>query len=261
MLNIDLSTKNVLVTGGAGNGVAAGLVDALLQAGAHLILLDKRSEKLKSLTESQESLTTYSCDVSDENAVTTFFEEFQDYPLHGLVNNAGVGLSKAAHLVEESEFSNLYRVNVQAAWQFSKYFAQNCMKHDVHGSIVNISSVHAHSTQNKHAIYSSSKNAIIGLTKGMAVELGPTGIRVNAVGPGYVHAEQNYDLIRTWNDDPERWVKDLVQNYQVLEYEIKPRDIGNAVAFLLSDLAQCITGQNIYIDNGTTSLIFGRDFV
>src|SRR5690606_16262391 len=97
-------------------------------------------------------------------------------------------------------------------------------------------------------------------TRGMAIETGPLGFRVNAVGPGYVHADQNYDLIKTWSDDPEKWVNDFIDNHQVLSYEVRPVDIGNTVAFLLSDLARCITGQNIYVDNGTTSLIFNRDF-
>ena len=125
---------------------------------------------------------------------------------------------------------------------------------------MNISSVHAHSTQSRYAIYASAKSAIVGLTRGMACEIGPMGFRVNAVGPGYVHAAQNFELIKTWSDDPDQWVRDFIENHQVLNYEINAVDVGNTVAFLLSDLARCITGQNIYVDNGTTSLIFNRDF-
>jgi NAD(P)-dependent dehydrogenase (short-subunit alcohol dehydrogenase family) len=112
----------------------------------------------------------------------------------------------------------------------------------------------------KYALYSTTKNAIRGLTMGMAVELGKHNIRVNAVGPGYVHAEQNFDLIRTWTDDPEGWVDQYRKYQQAIERFIDPVDVGNVVAFLLSDLARAITGQVIYVDNGATSLLFNRDF-
>ena len=261
MLEIDLKGQNILVTGGAGAGVAAGVVEALHSAGAHLILLDNRKEKLQDVQKGLKGITIFTCDIRDASLVEEVFNAIAtQYPLHGLVNNAGVGLSKPAHAATDADFANLFAVNVEALWRISKLFVKQCIANSIQGSIVNISSVHAHTTQNKYAIYCGSKNAVIGLTRGMAVEVGPMGIRVNAVGPGYVHAEQNYDLISTWTDNPEQWVLDFFENQQVLNFEIRPVDIGHTVAFLLSDLARCITGQNLYVDNGTTSLIFNRDF-
>ena len=178
----------------------------------------------------------------------------------GLVNNAGVGLGKNAHDASEAEFDNLYSIDVRAVWKLSKRFVNSCLARNVVGNIVNISSIHSFATQAKYAVYASAKHAVAGLTKGMACEIGPMGFRVNAVGPGLVHADQNYDLIKEWSDDPDQWMKDYVQNQQTLTYDILPIDIGNTVAFLLSDLARCITGQNIYVDNGTTCLIFNRNF-
>jgi NAD(P)-dependent dehydrogenase (short-subunit alcohol dehydrogenase family) len=140
----------------------------------------------------------------------------------------------------------------------SKLFVNQLLEVGLTGSIVNISSVNALATMSHYAIYASAKAAVEGLTRGMAVELGPMDIRVNAVGPGYVHAEQNYALIKTWSDDPEQWVKDFVKDQQVLLHDIAPVDCGNAVAFLLSDLSSAITGQVLYVDKGTTSLLFNR---
>ena len=134
------------------------------------------------------------------------------------------------------------------------------MKKKQAGGIVNISSVHAFATHSKYAIYSSAKSAVEGLTKGMAYELGKHNIRVNAIGPGYVHAEQNYDLIKTWTDDPQGWVDYFVNNYQVSPEFIQPVDCGNTAAFLLSDLSRSITGQTIYVDRGTTIMLMNRDF-
>ncbi len=262
MTSIDLQNKIVLITGGAGIGVASGICEALHTSGAHLLIVDRDHDALQTLHEKYPQAETFTLDISDSDQVATLFDKIKHHHgrCDGLVNNAGIGLSKEAHTASEAEFERLYAVNVQAMWRFSSAFANLCDSNQQAGSIVNISSVHAHSTQNKYALYCSTKNAVIGMTMGMAVELGPLGIRVNAVGPGYVHAEQNYDLIKTWTDDPQKWVQDFFNNQQVLDFEIRPVDIGNTVAFLLSDLARCITGQNIYVDNGTTSLIFNRDF-
>ena len=259
---MELSQLKVLVTGGAGTGVGGGVCQALHQFGAQLIVIDVNADSLERFSKLYPNVETHQLDITDPTAVTNLFAAIGEKwgVINGLVNNAGIGLSKEAHLVDESEFDRLYAVNVRAVWRFSRAFARQCIAHKIKGSIVNISSVHAHSTQSKYAIYCSAKNAVIGLTRGMAVELGPHHIRVNAVGPGYVHAEQNYDLIKTWTDDPDQWVKDFLANQQVLNFEIKPIDIGHTVAFLLSDLARCITGQNIYVDNGATSLIFNRDY-
>ena len=95
---------------------------------------------------------------------------------------------------------------------------------------------------------------------GMAVELGPFGIRVNAIGPGLVQAEQNYDLVKTWSDDPEKWLREFPLDQQVILEDIEPVECGNAVAFLLSELSSGVTGQVLYVDKGTTSLVFNRFF-
>ena len=86
-------------------------------------------------------------------------------------------------------------------------------------------------------------------------------IRCNAIAPGYVHAEQNFDLIRTWTDDPQAWIRAHSVNQQALEFEIEPIDCGWVVAFLLSELARAITGQVIRVDAGMTALIYNKSFL
>jgi NAD(P)-dependent dehydrogenase (short-subunit alcohol dehydrogenase family) len=262
MKELDLSGQRILITGGAGAGIGSGICAALHHFGAKIVINDIDDRRLTQAAEAYPDALTVNADLKDESEVHNMFDQIRAFcgGVNGLVNNAGIGLSKLAHETTEQEFAHLYDVDVRAVWRLSKIFINECLGRGETGNIVNISSVQAHSTQSRYALYSSAKNAIIGLTRGMAVEMGPLGFRVNAVGPGYVHADQNYDLIRTWNDDPKQWVSDLVENHQVLNYDIRPLDIGNPVAFLLSDLARCITGQNIYVDNGTTSLIFNRDF-
>lgn len=262
MKEIDLTGHKVLITGGAGVGVGSGICEALYGGGAQIVINDINPGSLEKAKEKYPDALTVNANLEDPEEVRQMFNDIDTFcgGVNGLVNNAGIGLSKSAHEVTEKEFAHLFSVNVHAVWRLSKIFVNNCLMRGQKGNIVNISSVHAHSTQARYAIYSSAKNAIIGLTRGIACEVGPLGFRVNAVGPGYVHADQNYDLIKTWAEDPEQWVREFLENHQVLNHEIKAVDIGHTVAFLLSDLARSITGQNIYVDNGTTSLLFNRDF-
>jgi enoyl-[acyl-carrier-protein] reductase (NADH) len=95
----------------------------------------------------------------------------------------------------------------------------------------------------------------------MSIDYGSQDIRVNAIAPGYVHSDQNYELIATWSDDPVEWVKGHSRNQQCIEREVTPQECGYLAAFLMSDLAQTITGQVIRIDGGSTALLYNKDFL
>lgn len=256
---MDLTGKNILVTGGGGFGVGEGVCQVLLSCGARLLINEINDERAEIASARFPEAITISADISKVSETEQMFQNIADKVgvLHGLVNNAGVGLNKAAHEATQEDFDSLYNVDIKGVWMLSKLFVQQLLKEGTTGNIVNISSVHAHSTMQGYAIYASAKSAVEGLTRGMAVELGGNNIRVNAVAPGYVHAEQNYDLIRAFTDDPEQWVEKLIQNEQAIPDKIQPRDCGNTVAFLLSDLSASITGQTIYVDRGTTAKLFG----
>jgi NAD(P)-dependent dehydrogenase (short-subunit alcohol dehydrogenase family) len=259
---MDLTGKNILVTGGGGVGVGAGVCEILSRCGATVILNELHLENAKTAAKKYPKAIPVAADIRKKEEITAMFRDIHDKVgiLHGLVNNAGVGLSKLAHEATEEEFSQLYDTDIKGVWQVSKAFVNQLLEVKQPGNIVNISSVNAHSTISRYAIYASAKSAVEGLTRGMAVELGPYNIRVNAVGPGYVHSDQNYDLIKTWSDDPQQWVRDLIKDQQVLFFDIEPEDCGNIVAFLLSDLSRSVTGQTIYVDNGSTSLLYNRYF-
>ncbi len=179
--------------------------------------------------------------------------------LTGLVNNAGVGLNKPAHLASESEFDNLYSVDIRGLWLMSKFFVNQLISNNITGNIVNVSSVHSHSTTHGYALYASAKSAVDSLTRGMAVELGQHNIRINSLAPGYVHAEQNFDLISAWTDDPKAWVANHSENQQALQHCISNQDCGQVAAFLLSSMSCSVTGQTMYVDNGTTSMLYNND--
>lgn len=259
---MNLKGKNILVTGGGGQGVGSGICKALSKCGATIILNELEFDDAKVAAQKYPNAIPVAADISKKEEVMEMFKDIQQKVgrLHGLVNNAGVGLAKVAHEATEEEFNRLYDTDIKGLWQVSKAFVNQLLEVKQPGNIVNISSVNAHSTISRYAIYASAKSAVEGLTRGMAVELGPYNIRVNAVGPGYVHSDQNYDLIKTWSDDPKQWVRDLKKDQQVLFFEIEPEDCGNVVAFLLSDLSRSVTGQTIYVDNGSTNLLYNRYF-
>ena len=241
---MNLNGKNIIVTGGAGFGVAGGVCKVLTGMGAQLIIFEKSKEKIDAISAIYPGAITVAGDVSVQADAAALFEllEKKIGVVHGLVNNAGIGLSKPFYEAGEQEFDNLYAVDVKGVWLMSKFFTNQLLKNHSTGNIVNISSVHALATMSRYAIYASAKAAVEGFTRGMAVELGKYEIRVNAVAPGYVHAEQNY----------EQWVRNYIEKEQVIPQEIHPVDCGHTVAFLLSDLSRSITGQVIYVDNGST---------
>ena len=258
-MQIDLKGKRILVTGASGFGVGAGVCEVLSACGATVLVNARSMEQAEEAAAKYPNAIPIVGDISKPEDVEHIFK--QAGVVHGLVNNAGIGLSKPAHEASIEEFDRLYGIDVRGLWMMSRAFVRQLQENSLQGNIVNISSVHAHSTMNGYGIYASAKAAIEGLTRGMSVELGKYNIRVNAVSPGYVHAEQNYELIGSWTDDPKGWVKQHSNNQQSLKHEISNTDCGNSVAFLLSDLARSITGQSLYIDNGMTCMLYNNDFI
>ncbi|HUF11284.1 MAG TPA: SDR family oxidoreductase [Rhodothermales bacterium] len=260
---LTLDGKNILVTGGGGYGVGAGVCQAVAEAGGRLIINELDLDVAQSAADKYPGAIAIEGDVSKSEQVNRMFTTLvrQCGVLHGLVNNAGVGLNKPAHEATEEEFDRIYAIDVRGLWLVSKAFIKQLVGAKQVGHIVNIASVHAHSTNPGYAIYASAKSAVAGLTKGMALDLGKYKIRVNAVAPGYVHSEQGMGIIAQWADDAEAWIDNYRRNCQALPYLIDAVDCGYAVAFLLSDLSRSITGQTIYVDAGATSMVFGNDVI
>lgn len=263
MLKIDFTGKRILVTGGAGIGVGAGVCEAIAECGCQLIINDLDRDKIQEAVRKYPNAISAPGDISNPKDVEKIFKTVNsEYgAVHGLVNNAGVGLRKRAHEADESEFDRLYNIDVKGVWLMARAFANQLIAHDELGHMVNISSVHAHKTTSRYAIYSSAKMAVEGLTRGMSAELGEFGIRCNAVAPGYVDSEQNWEAVASWSDDPKEWERESMEEYQSLKHMISARDCGNAVVFLLSDLARSITGHTLMVDAGFTNLLYANNFI
>lgn len=261
-MEIDLKDKNILVTGGAGDGLASGICDAISEAGGRVIINDLTKEMASEAAMRYKDAISVAGDVSIEGDVVRMFQEIKEQygTIHGLVNNAGIGLGKSAKEASEGEVRHLFDVDVKGVWMVSRAFVEQLLAEKKSGNIVNISSVHAYTTMHRMALYASAKSAITGLTRGLAIELGKYNIRCNAVAPGLVYSEQSLHIIGKWSPEPLKWMEDHKNDHQCLNFYSTAKDSGNVVVFLLSDLSRSITGQTIYVDNGSTNLLYNNEY-
>ena len=262
-MKIDLSNKNFLVTGSAGFGVGSGICKAIDNAGGTLIINDLLEENVNMATKHYKNAIGITADISDQEQVTKLFSEIASKlgPLQGVINNAGIGHRKPAHLTDFEEFEKIFNTNFKGAWMISKAFALDCIKNKIKGNIVNVSSVHSFKSTNKYSLYSSAKGALNNLTRGMSIELGKYGIRCNAIAPGYVDSEYNEQAVKEWSDDPKKWLKDQIEDYQSIPQVISSMDCGNLAVYLLSEYSNSITGQIIKVDSGFTNLLYSNSFL
>jgi NAD(P)-dependent dehydrogenase (short-subunit alcohol dehydrogenase family) len=249
-----LRDKVAIVSGGgaAGDGIGNGRAAAILlaRAGAKVFVVDRKLElaerTAEMIREEGLSAAAHDADVTDESQCRELVErcvaEFGR--LDALDNNVGIG--SRLSVVDESPdtWRRVMQVNVETMFLLSKY-AIPAMAAAGGGAIVNVSSVSALRPRGLTA-YSTSKGAVIALTKAMAVDHGAQGIRVNCVAPGPVYTPMAG--AGTMSDA----ARDNRRSASVLGIEGTGWDIGNAVRFLLSDQARYITGQVLVVDGGTT---------
>ena len=250
----------IVVGGGArGDGIGNGRAACLLLAaeGAKVLVVD-RDEALAARTAQmiQENGGTAHAMGADVTSASDCDDMVQE-ALHlwgridCLDNNVGIGSTKSVVDETEEEWDRVMAVNVKTMMLTSKY-AIPAMAETGGGSIVNISSISALRPRGLTA-YSASKGAVIALSRAMAVDHAPQGIRVNCVAPGPVYTPM---VIRNGMSDQAR---DERRNASPLKVEGEGWDIGNAVTFLMSDRARYITGQTLVVDGGCTIVGPARD--
>ena len=164
-----------------------------------------------------------------------------------LVNNAGVNAYFDATEMTEAEWDRVFGVDLKGAWLCAKH-ALRPMKRAGRGSIVNIASIHASLTIPGMFPYAAAKAGLLGLTRSLALEYGPLGIRVNAVLPGYTRTRLVEEWLQT-QPDPAA-VERRVVEIQPLRRMATPAEIANLVAFVASDEASAITGASLAADCG-----------
>jgi len=238
---------NYLVTG-CSRGVGLELCRILLEEG-HTVYGVARSytEDFKVL-ESRfiGKLFFKSIDLSDsENVRKLIFKEFitNSIQLDGYVNNAAMAYDDIVTNLNLDKLKAMYDVNVFTPMMITKYALRHMLLHKNKGSIVHISSISVHTGYKGLAMYASSKGAIEAFSKDTAREWGALGIRSNVVVPGFMETAMSSTL----NEDQ----KDRIYKRTSLKSATSISSVAETVAFLLSDKALSITGQNIHVDNGT----------
>jgi NAD(P)-dependent dehydrogenase (short-subunit alcohol dehydrogenase family) len=250
-----LEGKVAVVTGGGGSGIGHGISLVLAKHGAHVVILEidlDAAEEVRHQIETRGGhATAIRADISRSDnvrrAIEMVIEERKRLDI--LVNNAGIGLVRPIAEASEEEFDQLAAIDLRGMWLCCKYAIPH-MRRQKEGSIVNIASVHSRATLPQFGLYAAMKAGVAGLTRGIAVQYGPEGIRANTVSPGLVDGRQTRDIVAQLSDDVEGYLNDFVRCEQTLPKLIQPEDIGNLVAFLASDDARMITGVEIPVDAG-----------
>jgi 3-oxoacyl-[acyl-carrier protein] reductase len=240
----------VAVVTGAGRGLGAAIAEELCARGAAVAVVDRDAELARGTAERMASgggrATAHIADVSDPQPVAALFEELLQ--THGrldmLVNNAGIGAVVASEELTHEQWSRTLAVNLTGTFLCAQAAARHMLPAG-RGVIVNMGSVFAATGMPRRAAYAASKHAVVGLTKALAVEWAPRGIRVVAIDPAY---------IRTALDDADQRAggytdADIERRTPMGRYA-EPTEIARAVAFLASDAASFITGSEIAVDGG-----------
>jgi len=247
MRTIDLSGQVALVTGAA-RGIGRALAQALAEAGADLALADLQGDAVRraasELAVAGRRAHAIEADVRDAAAVRRMVEEAVSAlgRLDVLVNNAG-GTFEAPFLqVNERGFRALLDLNLGSVWHGTQAAAAWWIANRVRGRVINVSSTEGLKACPGYAAYSAAKAGVLNLTKTLAVELGPYGIRVNAIAPDYTHLEALVGVEAP--DEAAIAAKIPLGRYG------QPADHAGAVLFFASDLSDWITGQTLVVDGG-----------
>jgi 3-oxoacyl-[acyl-carrier protein] reductase len=250
-MKIDFPGKNVIVTG-AGHGFGRAIAKAFAASGARVWACDLNAAGLKETHElCGAGCEVRTLDVADRSAVQAFVAEASgDRAIDVLVNNAGGVRGQVGRPIEEiseADWHSIFDVNVTGAFYCSQAVAPG-MKRARAGRIINISSrAGLEISLTGIQAYASAKAAQIGLTRQLAHELGPWGITVNNVAPGFVRSNPTTE--RQWESYGAEGQRKLVDSI-ALKRLGTPEDIAHAVMFFASDFAGWITGQILSVDGG-----------
>jgi NAD(P)-dependent dehydrogenase (short-subunit alcohol dehydrogenase family) len=243
-----LDGRRAIVTG-AGRGIGLALAAALAEAGAEVTLIARSasgiSEGAIAIAATGGRAVAEVLDVSDIEAVSRFFTERP--PFHILVNNAGTNRPKPIHDVIETDYDAVLDLNVKAAYFVSQSASRRMVEEGLAGSIIHIGSQMGHVGGPNRTLYCASKWAIEGMSKAMALDLAPHGIRSNTIAPTFIETPMTQPFL----SDPD--FKASVLSKIKLGRLGRVEDLMGAVLFLASDASALMTGTSLVVDGGWTA--------
>lgn len=249
MKETESAPKTALVTGGA-SGIGLAIAQRFVQAGIRTIIIGRDVQKLEHAKAQLGNLCIpHAFDVTHLPAIPQLVADLtaQHGSIDILVNNAGINHKKIFTEVTDEDFQRVLLTNISAIFALSREIVKPWLAQQRKGCILNISSMAAQYGIPKVIAYTASKSAIEGMTRAMAVELSPSGIRVNCIAPGFIATDMSAKAL---DNDPERKHKALSRTPMGMLGS--PSDIGEAALFLCSDAAAYITGVVLPVDGGNS---------
>ncbi len=234
----------VAVVTGAGRGIGRAAAAGLAAAGARVIAVARTGDDLASLAEEADgTIEPWQADVTDSG----FHEALADLDrVDVLVNNAGGNRPMPMVDVDDETLDHLIGLNVRSVFKTAQAAAR-AMTRQGSGVIINMSSQMGHVGSPGRTVYCMTKHAVEGLTRAMAVELAPQGVRVVSVAPTFVETP----MTRPMFDDPQ--FKSFVLGNIPMGRLARPEDVANAIVYLASPLAAMVVGDSLKVDGGWTA--------
>jgi NAD(P)-dependent dehydrogenase (short-subunit alcohol dehydrogenase family) len=241
--------KKVAIVTGGGSGLGFAIAKEFTQNNITTIIVGRDEEKLNAAKDKLGENCFYKpCDLSNLSTIPALVENIiSDFgQVDILVNNAGINMKKLFTEVTDEDFQKVITTNLCSVFSMSREVVKHMLPRKS-GCIINISSMAAQYGLPKVIAYSASKTAIDGMTRAMAVELSPNGIRVNAIAPGFIYSAMTAKAL---DSDPERKAK--VFNRTPMGHMGQPEDIGAAAMYLASEGAKYVTGIVLPVDGGNS---------
>lgn len=245
----DLKDRVGIVTG-ASSGIGLGVANVLANAGAKVYGFSRTGKPKSENDESHPNIIHKKVDVCDYDALKKAVDEIgKNEGIDFLINNAGVTVKKRAEEFLDEDFERIHQVNVNSVFKLSCLCFPYLKDSEHIGRIINISSMAAHLGFGGVVPYCSSKGAVLGMTRGLAIEWANNNITVNSIAPGWFPSEMSKQVM-----DEDRKAKILAR--MALHKFGDVKDIGAMALFLVSDGATYITGQDFAVDGGALALGF-----
>lgn len=243
-----MKNKIAIVTGGAA-GLGLAITKKLVQEGVLVIMIGRNEDNLKRVSAELGNLCGYRVfDLQQLKEIPSLIEDiFSAYGrIDILVNNAGINMKKPFLDVSDDDFAGIIQTNLNAVFAISRETIRH-MVNAQSGAVVNISSMAAQYGIPKVIAYSAAKTGIEGMTRAMATELSPLGVRINCVAPGFIKTEMSAKAL---DADPER--KNKVLSRTPMGKMGEPEDVAEAVYFFCSTASKYVTGVVMPVDGGNS---------
>jgi len=245
---LDLTGKLTVITGG-GTGIGFAIASVFAENGSNVVITGRRINVLVDAVKSLGNKASYvASDITQLGEIPSLIDSIESShgPIDILVNNAGIHIKKDVFDYTDTDFQQIILTNQSAVFAISREVARK-MTLRKKGCILMISSMASQYGLPRVIGYTASKSAVEGMTRGLAVELSPLGIRVNCIAPGFIQTSMSAGAL---DSDPVR--KSKVLGRTPLGFLGLPEDIANAALFLCSDAARYITGTVLPVDGGNS---------